>query len=275
MAISTPIVNARQAYINGLKLAYVSATTMTVTAGRCGNSTNANDISVGLPLNVAATQTGTLPVAAGSGTVTINTALNGAGGLDTGAMANDTFYAVYAIGDSYGSVNGYNAGSALISANLTSPTLPVGYDMYFRIGFIKSNGSAQILPFRQDGCGLDRWMWYDAPIATDITAGSSATYAPVSCVASLPAATPTMVNFYCAFTPTAADDTLVLVPGTSTSTLGYATLSGSVAGVVVTGNLICPTDSPVTDAIDYKVTGSAVAISVSAYLDQLAVSIAA
>ncbi len=266
MAISTPITNARQYYINGLKLAYVSGTTMTVTAGRCSNSTNVNDISVGLPLNVAATQTGELPVAAGTGTVTINTASNGAAGLDQGAMANNTFYAVYAIGDSYG----IQPGSACISADLSSPLLPGGYDMSFRIGFIKSSGAAAILPFRQDGCGLDRWMWYDAPIATDVTAGASATYAPVSLVASIPAATPTMVNFYCAFTPTAGDDTLVLVPGTSTSTLGYATMSGSVAAVAVTGNLICPTDNPLTDAIDYKVTGSAVAISVSAYLDQLA-----
>ena len=266
MAISTPIVNARQYYINGLKLAYASATTMTVSAGRCSNSTNLNDISVGLPLNVAATQTGVLPVDAGTGAVTINTAANGAGGLDIGAMANDTFYAVYAIGDSYGN----QPGSAVISANLVSPLMPDGYDMYFRIGFIKSSGAAAILPFRQDGCGLDRWMWYDAPIATDITAGASATYAPVDCSAGLPAVTPTMVQFYCAFTPTAGDDTLVLAPGTSTSTLGYATLSGSVAAVVKTGNLICPTDAPLTDAIDYKVTGSAVAISVQAYLDQLA-----
>lgn len=269
MAISTPIVNARQAYINGLKLAYLTATTMTVTAGRCGNSTNQNDISVGLPLNVAATQTGTEPVEDGSGTVTINTAANGAGGLDIGAMANNTFYAVYVIGDSYGN----ESGSALISANLTQPLLPSGYDMYFRIGFIKSNGTAQILPFRQDGCGLDRWMWYDAPIATDITAGASATYAAVDASGGLPDSVPTMVNWYCAFDPTAADDTLVLAPGTSTSTLGYATLSGSAAGVTKTGNLICPTDAPNTNAIDYKVTGDAVAISVAAYLDQLAVTI--
>jgi hypothetical protein len=269
MAISTPVTNARQAYINGLKLAYLTATTMTVTAGRCGNSTNVNDISVGLPLNVAATQTGELPVAAGSGTVTINTAAHGVAGLDIGAMANDTFYAVYAIGDSYGN----NPGSACISANLVSPLLPAGYDMSFRIGFIKSSGAAAILPFRQDGCGLDRWMWYDAPIATSVTAGASATYAPVDASAGLPAATPTMVNWYVSFAPTGTNDKLVLVPGTSTSTLGYATLSGT--GAAVAGNLICPTDSPLTDAIDYKVTGSAVAIDVAAYLDQLAVSIVA
>jgi hypothetical protein len=244
---------------------------MTVTAGRCGNSSGVNDISIGLPLNVAATQTGELPVDAGTGTVTINTAAHGAAGLDIGAMANDTFYAVYAIGDSFG----IEPGSALISANLTAPLLPAGYDMSFRIGYIKSNGSAQILAFRQDGCGLDRWMWYDAAIATDITAGASATYAPVNASAGLPSSTPTMVNWLCAFTPTAAADKLVLVPGTSTAAGGYATASGSVAAIANTVNLICPTDSPNTDAIDYKVTGSAVAISVAAYLDQLAVSIVA
>jgi hypothetical protein len=266
MAISTPITNARQYYINGLKLTYVSGTTMSVSAGRCSNATNLNDISVGLPQNVAATQTGTEPVPAGSGAVLINTAANGAGGLDTGAMANNTFYAVYAIGDSYG----IEPGSAIISANLVSPLLPAGYDMSFRIGFIKSSGAAAILPFRQDGCGLDRWMWYDAAIATSVTAGASATYAPVDASAGLPVATPTMVNWLCVFTPTAAADKLVLVPGTSTATLGYASASGSVAAVANTVNLVCPTDAPVTDAIDYKVTGSAVAISVAAYLDQLA-----
>lgn len=271
MAISTPAVNARQYYINGLKLAFLTGTTMTVSAGRCSNSTNANDISVGLPLNVAATQTGVLPVDAGTGTVTINTAANGAGGLDIGTMANDTFYAVYAIGDSYGN----NPGSALISANLTAPLLPGGYDMSFRLGFIKSSGAAAILAFRQDGCALDRWMWYDDAIITSVTGGSSATYAPVDCTTSLPVSTPTMVNFLCVFTPTAANNKLILAPGASTSAGGYASASGSVAAVVNTVNLFCPTDAPVTDAIDYKVTGSAVAIYVAAYLDQLAVSIAA
>jgi hypothetical protein len=271
MAISTPIVNARQYYINGLKLAYASTTTLTVSAGRCSNSTNVNDISVGLPLNVAATQTGVLPVDAGTGAVTISTAASGVAGLDTGTIANDTFYAVYAIGDSYGN----NAGSALISADLSSPLLPSGYDMFFRIGYIKTDGSAHILAFRQDGCGLDRWMWYDAAIATGVTNGSSATYASVDCSASLPTNLTTMVNFLCVFTPTAAADKLVLVPGTSTATAGYASASGDVAAVAHTCNLICPTDSPNTDAVDYKVTGSAVAISVAAYLDQLATSIAA
>ncbi|KTD29674.1 hypothetical protein [Legionella maceachernii] len=270
MSISTPIVNARQYYINGLKLGYYDGTHVVVTAGKCSNSTNENDISVGLPLNVAATQTGTEPVADGTGTVLINAAANGVAGLDTGALANNTFYAVYAIGDSYG----INDGSAVISANLTQPLLPAGYDMYFRIAYVKTNGSAQFLAFRQDGCGLDRWMWYDASIPTSVTAGSSATYAPVDASAALPSPAPTMVNWACVFTPTAAGNKLVLTPGLSTSTNGYAQASGAVAAVAETVNLVCPTDGVLTQAIEYKVTGSAVAINVQAYLDQLALIIA-
>lgn len=267
MTISTPIVNAGFEYINGLQLSFLTVSTMTVSAGICRDSTNTNDISVGLSLNVAATQTGVEPVAAGTGIVTINAATNGVAGIDVGTIAASTFYGVYAIGDSYN----VNPGSAVISANLTSPTLPDGYDMFFRIGFIKTDSSANILSFRQDGIGLDRWMWYDAPIATSVTAGASATYAPVDATAGLPRATPTIVRWYCTFTPTAAGNTLVLVPGTSTATLGYASASGSVAAVANIVQLFCPTDAPVTDAIDYKVTGSAVAISVQAYLDQLSV----
>ena len=246
MSISLPVVNAGFKYINGLGLAYLTGTTMTVAAGQCRNSTDENDIEI-------------------ASAITINTAVNGAAGLDQGSMANNTFYAVYAIGDSFGN----NAGSALISADLSQPLLPGGYNMYFRIGFVKSDGSADILPFRQAGNTLERWMWYDAAIATDVTAGASATFAAVDCSAGIPAATPTMVNFLCLFTPTAADDTLELRPGASSATDGYARASGAVAAVVETVNMVCPTDSPLTDAIDYKVTGSAVAISVAAYLDQL------
>lgn len=267
MALSTPIAVPVFSYINGLKMSYTSTTTITVTAGSCRNSTLVTDISVGLALNVSATQTGTVPVTAGTGSVVINSAVNGAAGLDTGTIGNSTFYAVYAIGDS----TAIKPGSALISANRSTPVLPAGYDMFFRIGFVKTNASAQFLIFRQDGIGLDRWMWYDAPIATDVTAGSSATFAAVSGVGGLPASTPTMVNWFCVFTPTAAADKLVLVPGTSTATLGYASASGDVAAIANTVVLMCPTDSPNTNAIDYKVTGSAVAISVAAYLDQLSV----
>ena len=91
MTINTPITNSGLYYINGLELAYVSTTTMTVNFGRCRDSTNSNDISVGLPIPVAATQTGVEPVAAGTGAVTINIAANGVAGLDSGTKYMHAF----------------------------------------------------------------------------------------------------------------------------------------------------------------------------------------
>ncbi len=266
MTISTPIVNSGLMYVNGLRLAYASTTTFTVSQGLCRNSTNVNDISVGLPLNVAATQTGELPVDAGTGVVTVDITTHGAGGLDNGTLAVSTFYAVHAIGDSFGN----NPGSALISTSLTAPVLPAGYDMFRRIGFIKTDGSSHVLAFRQEGVTADRWMWYDVAIATGITSGSSATFATVDCSAGIPAmGVNSDAKFLVAFTPTAGGDKLELRPGLSSATNGYARESGSVAAVAKTTIMECPIDTPMTDAVDYLVTGSAVAISVAAYLDQL------
>jgi hypothetical protein len=118
-------------------------------------------------------------------------------------------------------------------------------------------------------------MWYDFPIQTNITSGNSATFAPVDCSASLPTNLRTNVVFYCFFTPTAASDQMQLRPGTSSSSFGYAAFSGSVGAVATVSYLTCPTDSPNTAAIDYKVTGSATSISIQAYLDSLALSVVA
>ncbi len=267
MTISTPVVNAGNQYINGLRMAYVSAKIFTVSQGLCRNSTNVNDIVIGLPLNVAATQTGELPVDAGSGAVTVNITTHGAGGLDNGTIAASTFYAVHAIGDSFGN----NPGSVVISTSVTAPLLPAGYDMFRRIGFIKTDATPDVLAFRQEGVTADRWMWYDVAIATGITSGSSATFATVDCSAGIPAmGVNSDAKFLVAFTPTAAADKLELRPGLSSATNGYARESGSVAAVAKTTIMECPIDTPMTDAIDYLVTGSAVAISVAAYLDQLA-----
>jgi hypothetical protein len=242
-----PIVNAGLKYVTGLRLSWTSNTVMSVASGQARNSSNVNDITL-------------------SAAQTITTTVSGAGGVDTGTIANSTFYGVYVVGDS----TGYEATTAVISADLTTPLLPAGYDMYRRIGYVKTNGSAQFLEFRQDGLDASRWMWYDVAIATNITAGASATFAAVDASAGLPGLTAfaSEVNILALFTPTAANNTLELRPGSSSATAGYTRASGDVAAVVVTTNMVVPYD--VTTGIDYKVTGSAVALSVAAYLDLLA-----
>lgn len=243
----TPLVNAGLMYINGLRLTWTSTTAISVASGQCRNSSDVNDITL-------------------SAAVAVLTTVQGAGGLDQGTIAASTFYAVYAVGDS----TGYESGSAVISTSATQPLLPAGYDMYRRIGYVLTDGSSHFLEFRQDGIGSDRWMWYDTAIATDITAGSSATFAAVSLALSVPALTSTksLVTLLTAFTPTAAADKLALRPGDSSSTNGCVIVSADVAGVAHTSMQTLPYDA--TTGVDYKVTGTAVALSVAAYMDQLA-----
>jgi len=245
MTAQTPIVNAGLKYINGLNLSLTSDEVIAISAGACRDSTNTNDIIVNSALAVS-------------------NIVSGAGGLDTGTVAADTFYAVFVIGDS----TKYNNPVGLLSLSATAPILPYGYDMFRRIGWIKTDATSDNLAFRQRGASNDRWMWYDVAIATDITAGSSATFAAVDLSGGLPDLTVgTEVNLLCLFTPTAGDDTLEIRPGSSSAAAGYVRASGAVAAVVETTNLVCPTDA--TTGVDYKVTGSAVALSVAAYLDQL------
>lgn len=81
------------------------------------------------------------------------------GGLDTGSIANNTWYHWYLI---------YNpstdVGDVVFSATTTPAngptTLPSGYTKWRRIGAAKTNGSAQWIKFVQDG---DKFLW-DVPV---------------------------------------------------------------------------------------------------------------
>lgn len=241
MAISTPMVNAPFLSIQGLRVAWTSGTVITVAAGRARDSSNLNDIIL-------------------SSAVTINAATQGAGGLDIGALANSTFYAVYAIASSYSAASA----SALISADLDTPLLPANYDMYRRIGYVLTSGAAAILEFRQTGSSTDRWMYYDVGIQ-ELNAGAQAAYTAVNLATSVPA-TATQVLFDVVLTPTGAADAVHLQPTGATGADGYAILTGAVAGVVQRAPLIVPCNA--TPSIDYKVTGT-VTLNTQGYLDQL------
>lgn len=78
-----------------------------------------------------------------------------AGGLDTGAIANATWYHFYEIRRPDTSVV-----DVVFSLNAASPTLPTNYTQYRRIGSGLTDGSAHWVAFIQDG---DRFTWL-API---------------------------------------------------------------------------------------------------------------
>lgn len=70
----------------------------------------------------------------------------GNGGIDTGAIANNTQYAVWLIQRIDTSVV-----DVLFSLSATAPTMPTNYTRKRRIGFMFTDGSAQWKKFTQDG----------------------------------------------------------------------------------------------------------------------------
>jgi hypothetical protein len=128
-----------------------SSATMSIAAGQAADSTNAQYMTL------AAIAKTTSAWAVGTGN----------GGLDTGAIANSTWYFFYVIErPDTGVVD------VVFSANSTTPTLPTNYTLYRRIGAGRTNGSAQWTSFTQDG---DYFEWASPVLdVTATTPGSAA-----------------------------------------------------------------------------------------------------
>jgi len=144
-----------RSYLAGLGLSNNTGspnTKIDVAAGVCSDATNAQ----------------MLTLSAG----TIDGATVGANGLDAGSLANATWYHVFAIGKADGTT------ALLASTSVGSPAMPSGYTLKRRIGSFRTNGSAQILAFAQNG---DEFLWATPP--TDVSAatlGTTSTLYPLT-----------------------------------------------------------------------------------------------
>jgi hypothetical protein len=97
----------------------------------------------------------------------------GNGGLDTGSVANNTWYHAFLIErPDTGVVD------ILLSTSVSAPTMPTNYTKKRRIGSVKTNGSAQLIAFSQSG---DEFLWLTptADIFTS-TLGASAIAFPLT-----------------------------------------------------------------------------------------------
>lgn len=126
---STPPV---QGHIYGLTLSTAgSSATFGIATGRATDSTVVSSMALGS----AYTKT-TSSWALGTAT----------GSLDTGSIANNTWYHVFLIQrPDTGVVD------VLLSLSATAPTMPTNYTLFRRIGSMKTNGSAQWVTFLQVG----------------------------------------------------------------------------------------------------------------------------
>jgi hypothetical protein len=154
----TPAATPLPGYLFGLGLSTAgSSAIFGVAIGAAADSTN----SALMTLAVATTKT-TSSWQAGAG--------NGA--LDTGTIANSTWYHVYLIYSP-----GSNLVDVLVSTSASSPTMPATYTQYRRIGSMKTDGSAQWTKFIQAG---DDFWWNTPTVDVDTTTTTSATLLTVN-----------------------------------------------------------------------------------------------
>jgi hypothetical protein len=207
---NTPIENLSFLYVSNLNIDVTTNTTLTGTSGAARDSTNTFDIVI-------------------DETTTINAAVNGANGLDTGSLANSTWYAVHVIGDS----TNLKSSAYLLSTSATTPALPYGYDGFRRIGWALTNSSAQFISYSQLGDGLNRWYFWDAAIATAFSAGTTSFVDVALSVGASPTSSQVVLNWR--LTPQAAGNQLTWrLNGTSTVN---QFVSASVASVLQCGQL--------------------------------------
>lgn len=148
----------QRSYLAGLAMSNSSGspnTQIDIAAGVCMDSTNVQ----------------MMVIAAG----TINCATTGANGLDAGSLANNTWYFAFGIAKTDGTT------AYLASTSASSPTLPSGYTLLRRLGCFKTNGSAQIIAFVQDG---DVFQW-KTPVQ-DVATTNPGTSAVTATLASVP-----------------------------------------------------------------------------------------
>lgn len=93
--------------------------------------------------------------------ITVDIDVSGVNGLDTGVKAIDTWYAIYVISD-----NGVLPVAGILSASMTGPTLPAGYDNFRLIGSARNNGSNVFYNDVMETQGPDRVVTWIEPHAS-------------------------------------------------------------------------------------------------------------
>lgn len=259
MAIQNdPIYTLPVLNINGLVVsndATTPNTLLNISAGTARDSANVMDITLGSANPNLQGSTVTAPL-------TLNAEVNGVNGLDTGSFAASKVYAVYMIADS----RYYEPVACLMSLALSAPQMPFGYDSYRLIGYAVSDSSTHFLKMYCCGNGNARQFYYDAPIATAVTAGNATTFTAVALTTFVPAIENLPVSIAYAFTPGAAGRALNLTPGNGVG--NAVTITGQVTSVIISGNatVLSKVTSSVPE-IDYKVAngGDAVALNVAGF----------
>lgn len=160
--IQAPGIDHSKRYRRGFLAKSTSTSQLEIGIGSCRDSTDA----LNLELTAAAT---------------VDISTSGAGGLDTGSEAANTWYAIYVIGDT----DGVNAEKGMLSLSQTAPTMPSGYDVFRHVGWARNDASSNLKKFRYH---TEQYCHYntDRTDQTALSAGSATSFAAVDCAAFVP-----------------------------------------------------------------------------------------
>ena len=259
-----PIYSLPHLYISGLSISVASTTLLAVAPGQARDANDNIDMPVGFPdlqgnTNPAIQFQGYMPP------LFINSAINGANGLDAGTIAASTQYAIYLIGDS----RGYNQVAAVLS--LTSnpfPLLPFGYDSYRLLGFIETDGSSHFVYATHEPQQMASAVaYYLQPPVSVLSGGAATTFTGVDLNSAVPSGTlpNVIVELLVTFIPAAVGDTVVIRPTGRAASTGLVTITGLVAGIAQSQyiQVIAGVNGSSHASIDYEVTSSSDAVSMS------------
>jgi hypothetical protein len=259
---AVPIVNQPFYYINEMQIKNNATTPNTkfdIGAGICRDSTNTYDINLG-------NFNGQNNSGTANSSTTVNAAVNGLNGLDTGSLGASKLYYVYVVADA---VNGNATGVMCSLASVASggPLLPFGYNIFRLIGYMFTDGSSHFLLGYNSGNGNARRFTYDAYRATSVTAGTSATYAAIDLSALVPPVNQLPVRFEINWTANAAADVFNMQGANATGDQWtvIAPVAGATAHTVAFGDVLAQlvTGAP---KVNYKVSAvGGVAINVASF----------
>lgn len=260
-----PIYSLPYLYISGLNISVASTTVLAIEPGQARDSNDVIDMPVGFP-NLQNITTPATQFQGFQPPLLINSAVNGANGLDTGTLAASTPYAIYLIGDS----RGYNPVAGLISKTSNAyPLLPSGYDSLRLIGMINTDGSSHFVyaTFKPQNM-KNELTYYNSPAISVLTGGNSTTFATIDLTTNSAIPTTTLPNvivtLLVTFTPAAAGDVVQFRPVGITTATGYPTIVGTTAAVAQTQYIqVFAAVGASKPEIDYLVTSASDSVNVS------------
>lgn len=260
-----PIYSLPHLYISGLNISIASTTVLAIAPGQARDSNDNIDMPVGFP-NLQGVSVPAVLFQNYQPGLLINAATVGANGLDAGALAASTQYAVYLIGDSRGYLP--VAGILTLTSNVL-PKLPLGYDSYMLLGFQATGGSSTFVYATSKPQNFKNALQYiNQPPLSVLSGGNATTFTAIDLTTNSAVPTTTLQNIVVTllvtFIPLAANDIVRFRPTGSAATVNVPTITGVSAGVAQIQYLtmIAGVGSSKPE-IDYLVSVSGDAVSVS------------